>query len=64
MYGIEQLSQDISKQRGTWGKPALNKKEKQEQEQKPSGLDDTDTHTHQYLETFNSNVYSYTEQPL
>jgi len=33
IYGIEQLSQHISKQRGTWGKPALNMKEKQEQEQ-------------------------------
>ncbi len=31
---------------------------------KPSGLDDTDTHTHHYLETFISNVFRYTEQPL
>jgi hypothetical protein len=30
----------------------------------PSGLDDTDTHMHQYLETFNGNVYRYTEQLL
>jgi hypothetical protein len=33
MYGIEQLSQHISKQRGTSGRPALNPKEKEKQEQ-------------------------------
>jgi hypothetical protein len=53
MYGIEQLSQHISKQRGTSGRPALNPKEKEKQEQNKV-VWMTLTHTHQYLETFNS----------